>query len=172
MSHRLLRRCCPSSPTWAPTGFLSPLHTSCRTKKSTMPASLHLQKIIGFALNTCLPSREINGQRESPDSPCSYGYLRRLARDVSGRAVPPFAQPYNCSRKSAARGNPSLSQGQPHMCWGTFFFFFPCHGIKAWETVPAVSFQNPGLNKSSSTDWSCPVLQAGGTPSHTWAQCW
>lgn len=76
--------------------------------------------------------------------------------------MPPFAQPYSCSRKSAARGNPSLSQGQPHMCWSTLFFF-PLTGPRLGRLcLLCYSFPNPGLNKSSSTGLVTLLSSAAG----------
>lgn len=61
---------------------------------------------------------------------------------MAGLLHPPMlscsCNPVQFSRKSTVRGNPSFSQGQPHVFWGSVFFIIIfSHRAEACEVVSA-----------------------------------
>lgn len=137
MSHRLLRRGCLSCPGWVCIHLLSPMNASCPTSNASSKTQCQHDRICRKSvvlLSTHFSLAE--GQASSENDPiamCPRHIAFLLSCLVLGCVVPPFAQPYNCSRKSAARGNPSLSLGQCPTRVGVF----SSHRMEAWEGVHA-----------------------------------
>lgn len=137
MSHRLLRKGCLSCPGWVCIHLLSPMNASCPTSNASSKTQCQHDRICRKSvvlLSTHLSLAE--GQASSENDPiamCPRHTAFLLSCLVLGCVVPPFAQPYNCSRKSAARGNPSLSLGQCPTSVGVF----SSHRMEAWESVHA-----------------------------------
>lgn len=153
MSRRLPGRGCPSCLSWMLTPLLSPTHASCLTSNASGKAQCQhdcicRKSVLLLSTHLFLAERQAGGVND-PVARATYACPRHMAVLfcclVPGLLVPPFAQPYNCSRKSAARGNPSLSQGQPHMCWGTLVF--SSHRTEAWEGVPAALLMSKSWTK-------------------------
>lgn len=97
----------------------------CIGRKSVVLLSTHLTLAEGQA-----------SSENDPIEMCPIHLAFLLSCLVLGCVVPPFAQPYNCSRKSAARGNPWLSLGQCPTCV-VALWFFSSHRMEALKGVHA-----------------------------------
>lgn len=130
MSHRLPRRACLSYPGWVSIPLLSPINASCPTSSvnassKTVPAWLIRRKSVVLLSTHLTPAQgQASGENEPiAMSPRTVAFLLSCLVLGCEVPVPPFAQPYSCSRKSAAGGNPLLSLGQcPKRVVALWFF--------------------------------------------------
>lgn len=168
---QLWRQGCLSYPGWVPIHLLSPMNASCPKSNASSKTQYQHDWFAGnqwFCFQHTLPQQKDKfccGEKDLT-AMCPRHTALLLSCPVLGCQVPPFAQPYNCSRRKSI----PFPRIVPHTCCGTLCFFLSQDG--GFRGCACCIFNFRILKEFSSAGLVMPLSQACGAPSEAHEQRW